>query len=187
MNTRRILDLRAGESAFAPTHAAWINGHDMYLNGNYPIHRVGGGSFGLRLVKFPNGKLAVDLTHCHGTRFDSIAAFAGDVPPVRVDMALEAPLPDPDHRRIFDVKPGDFAFISTTSAWVFGEHMWLDGSAATSDTKSGDTPLFIERRLDGSYVIDNHYCQDALYSTDWRAEHVWPIQVLEAIRSRRLH
>ncbi len=183
---RTILNLQPGESAYTPTHAAWIRGSDMMLNGHYPIKRVGGGSFGLRLVKLPNGTLAVDLTGCRDERFSTVAAFAGDVPAVRVDVALSEPLPDPDRLRIFDMKPGSFGFVSTKSAWVHGPHMWLDGLAAVRDSQSGETPLMVERYLDGSYVIDNHFCQDAFYQTAWREDCTWPIQVLEAVQSRRL-
>lgn len=184
---RTILNLQPGESAYTPTHAAWIRGSDMMLNGHFPIKRVGGGSFGLRLVKLPNGNLAVDLSGCQGERFSTIPAFAGDVPAVRVDVALTQPLPDPDRRRIFDMTGDSFGFVSTESAWVFGAHMWLDGLATVCDKQSGETPLLVERYSDGSFVIDNHFCQDAQYQTAWRDECSWPVQVLQAVRSRRLH
>lgn len=182
-----ILNLQPGESAFTPAHAAWVEGPDMYLNGSYPIRRRGGGSFSLRLIKYPNGALAVDLSGCAGERFSSVAAFAGDVPRVRVDVALTRPLMDPERNRICDIACDSYGYVSVASAWIFGDNLWLDGLASVSRSQSSQTPLLVERWSDGSFVIDNHLCQDALYQTTWRDECVWPLQVLELVRSRRLH
>ncbi|MDZ4834176.1 MAG: hypothetical protein SGJ27_10405 [Candidatus Melainabacteria bacterium] len=183
---RSIQNLQTGESAFTPAHAAWLESSHMYLNGSYPIRPHGGGSFSLRLIKYPNGALAVDLTGCSSGRFSTFSAFGDDVIRVPVDVALTRPLPTPNRRRICDMACHSFGYVNVASAWIYGGNLWLDGLAPTSLSCSSETPLLVERWCDGSFVIDNHYCQGALYPTDW-IDSPWPVQVLKLIKSPRLH
>lgn len=181
---RSIVNLQPGESAFTPARAAWLEGPNMYLNGSYPIRPQGGGSFNLRLIKYPNGILAADPTNC---KFATSSAFGDDVLRVHVDATLTRPPHSFNHRRICDMACDSFGYVRVASAWIYGTNVWLDGLASTSRCRTSETPLLVERWSDGSFVIDNHLCQDALYQNTWRDECVWPIQVLQLVRSTRLH
>jgi hypothetical protein len=167
---RRIIDLENGEAAHAPTHAAWVSGDRMYLNGNYPIKDTGGGSFGLRIIKGHDGRLLVDLSDCLDERFagfSSFASFAGQVTPMAVDEALPAPKPDPDTHRIVDMEAGETAYIDPAAVWVYeGRRMWLNGYTEVSDSLSGRTPLRLQKLSDGSYTVDLSYCE----GFEWASE-----------------
>ena len=183
---RRVTELERGEAAFVPTHAAWVQNGRMYLNGEYPIHSVGGGSFGIRLVKDSHGLLKVDLSAVPSERFagfSSFACFAGSVTPVAIDEALEAPLPDPEGDRIVDLKSYDVAFIDPAQVWVFeGKRMWLNGYTRVRFSADRTHCLKIVKGGDGAISVDLLYCEGFRWAREMDdTVPQFPLQVLKRI------
>lgn len=193
---RRINDLKPGEAAYTVAHAAWIAGSDMMLNGSYPIRTRGGGTFELRLVKTPSGRLFVDLSGMSERRFHSVPAFGPDVRAVKVDELLEAPAAAPGAFRVFDLarariesmlvpcpinhlidewvpptyveleSSSEVGYIKPSDAWIWGPHMFLDGHTEMSREFTDEHCLRVERRADGAYVVDVSYVFEPRYSRE---------------------
>jgi hypothetical protein len=179
-NQRRIADLLPGESAFVPDHAAWIEGEHMFVNADFPLRGLSAvGSHNLRLVRFPDGRLACDVSEVRDG-FHRGGSPYGRCNRIQVDMEIVKPNAD-GARRLTDLPRGGSAFIATGSAWIWGPHMWLDGLAEIADTMSADKALRVVRNLDGEYTVDLSRCGDAQYAGNPQQERNWPLQVARAL------
>jgi len=192
MHHRTLVSLMApGTSGYIATHGAHVRGDRLYVNGDFAVDRMQHGTFELRLIKFPSGKLVVDISACTQNPFSHIAHSLTDNW-VHVDAVMRSPVAVPNRTRLCDLPAGKFGFVNVGSAWVFGQHMWLDGLADVSVDATDSNLLFVERRHDNSYVVDLRYCAHHQFGNDWRGGEnvddgsIWPIQVLELVQSRRL-
>jgi len=181
---RTIADLQNGEAAYTPTHAAWVSGGEMYLNGKYPIKETGEGSYGIRLIKDPAGRLFVYLSQCPDQSFSAFPAFAGGADPVHVDEMLPFPQPDASCHRIVDMAREETAYISPSDVWVYdNRRMWLNGYTAVSRQLSAETPLCLRRLFCGYYAVDLTHCPDVEWAIAYDGDRPnFPIQVLRRLR-----
>jgi hypothetical protein len=177
-----IYQLQPGESAFVPVQAVWISHGDMFVNGDFPMRRRGGGTFTLRLLKTPEGRLYVDLSHCRETRFEQFCPFGANVRSIRVDELLATPEQNPHCRRLCDLKPGEKAWVDAATAWVHNRHMWLNGYAPISDRPSPQTAMGVSCDWETlAYTVDLQGCRDVLYPAGcFVGDNIFPIQVLSA-------
>lgn len=177
---RSISQLRAGESAYVPDHAAWVSGGHMYLDGNFPLRGLSPmGSHTLRLVRYPDGRLACDLS--------AMDHWVSGVSPcgrthnaVKVDFELVKPMRDGVFR-LNDLRPGHSVWISTNDAWIWGPHMWVDGQARASHQMTEETALRIERTLEGEYRCDVSRCRGTQWRDNPQTMQNWPLQIAQAI------
>ena len=181
---RTIRNLRPGEAAYTVAHAAWLAGEHMMLHGSMPIRSEAGGSFNLRLVKFPDGHLAVDVSETGGERFDRMPAFAGRLDPVKVDSCLTPPECKPGAFRVIDLPREGVGYMRPTDAWVFDNRMFLNGHTELSREPSEEYSLRITRLWgSGAYLVDVSHVGNPDYPA-YAPEgvSVFPIQVLKATR-----
>lgn len=188
MNAERtISSLRPGEAAYTVAHAAWVSGQHMMLHGAMPIRQEAGGTFTLRLVKYPDGHLAVDLSELRGEGFDSVAAFAGRLVPIQVDSCLTPPQFKYKAFRVFDLPRGEVGYMRPTDARVVNDHMFLNGHTELSPEFSEECSLKVYRKENGAFLVDVSYVGDPDYPADLpRDDSFFPIQVLEAVRDNYL-
>jgi hypothetical protein len=175
---RHIHDLKPGEAAYTLAHAAWIVGADMWLNSEYPIRRCPQGTFSLRLIKLPNGRLLVDLSQCETRRFDRFCPFGEHVQRTKVDEELLPPPADPTHR-IYDMRPGETAYVKPSDVWVFNnQHMWLNGYTAAMKEPTTTERVGVICVARGIYDVDLRYCHDVpSYPSEAAGDRVFPIMV----------
>lgn len=180
---RNIYSLRPGEAGYTTAHAAWLSGDDMLLHGDYPLRAEASGTFVLRLVKFPDGHLAVDLSECRDVKFSWVPGFGGHVEPVVVDSYLEPPQCKPDSFRVWDLPREEIGYMRPTDAWVFDGRMFLNGHTELSPEFTDDCTLRVSRRSSGAYVVDVSHVGNPNYPAGPPEEdQVFPIQVLKATR-----
>lgn len=177
-NRRRIRDLRPGESAYIADHMAWIHGDHMYVLADGflgPLAPLG--SNNLRLVRFPDNRLAVDVSAVTGNLHRGPCPFgsAGNSA-IRVDVEIVKPAPD-GTLRLNDVERGNHCWISTDDAWIWGDHMWVDGKAETSREMTAEKPLRIRRMLSGEYCCDISRCGQTHWRGNPQTMENWPLQI----------
>jgi hypothetical protein len=179
---RSIASLQPAEEGYIPSHALWVRGGRMHVDGNFPLREVCGGSCNVRILRDANGRLLID-THGHTEGFYT-GPSSNLAHGLTIDEMLAPPAPYAGGKRIFDMGRYDEAYIAASEVWVFeGKRMWLNGYTVVSDKLSEETPVRIVRDSSGAFDVDLHYCTSVEWADEQPTrEFMFPMQVHRRVR-----